>query len=69
MMNAAVDLSLSENKIVCEWLTSKEAAEYLGITPNALRIWVCRGKLKSYKLGRFLRFQISDLRCLLRVNT
>jgi len=64
----AVDLLISENRIDCEWLTSEEAAKYLGITPNALRIWVCRRKLKSYKLGRFLRFRISDLRSLLKVN-
>lgn len=69
MINNAIDLSLSENLIVCEWLTSKEAAQYLGITPNALRIWVCRGKLKSYKLGRFLRFRISDLKLLLKPNS
>lgn len=68
MINAAVDLSLFENEIVVEWLTSKEAARYLGLTPNALRIMVCRGKVKSYKLGSLLRFRISDLRYLLKVN-
>lgn len=69
MMTAANELLISENRIVCEWLTSKEAARYLGITPNALRIWVCRGKVKSYKLGRFLRFRITDLSVLLQANT
>lgn len=68
MMNAAEDLSLFENEIVVEWLTSKEAARYLGISPNALRIMVCRGRVKSYKLGSLLRFRISDLRCLLKAN-
>lgn len=64
----AVDPSISENEIVCEWLTSKDAARYLGTTPNAIRILVCRGKLKSYKLGTALRFRISDLTLLPKPN-
>lgn len=58
----------SENRIVCEWFTTKEAAAYLGVTANALRILVCRGKVNAFKLGRHLRFRISDLRLLLRPN-
>lgn len=57
-----------DNRITCEWMTSKEAARYLGISPNALRIWVCRGKVKSYKLGRFLRFHLKDIQSLLQPN-
>ena len=50
----------------CCWLNSREAAHYLSITPNALRILVCRGKVKAYKLGQRLRFELKDLRMLLR---
>ena len=52
----------SENQIQSEWFTAIEAAQYLGVSPNALRIMVFRGKLKAYKLGSRLRFYIDDLR-------
>ena len=57
---------LFENRILQKWLTTKEAAYYLGISPNALRIWVCREKVKAYKLGSKLRFRIEDLKYLLK---
>ena len=42
-------------------LTTKEAAALLGITPNALRIRVCRGKIEAEKLDNDLRFRISSV--------
>jgi excisionase family DNA binding protein len=56
----------SENRIVCEWLSSAQAASYLGISENALRIMVCRRQIKFSKLGRRLRFQVSDILLLLK---
>lgn len=50
------------------WLNTREAARYLSITPNALRILVCRGKVKAYKLGQRLRFELKDLKILLRAS-
>lgn len=47
------------------WLSTNQAAFYLGMTPNALRILVCRGKLKAHKLGRRLKFKLKDLKSLL----
>ena len=35
---------LFENQIVSEWMTTKEAATYLGISPNAVRILVVGGE-------------------------
>ena len=49
----------NEEKI--EWLSTKEAATYLRISPNALRIRVHRGEMRAYKLGHRLRFAIKDL--------
>ncbi|MFA6236272.1 MAG: helix-turn-helix domain-containing protein [Bacteriovorax sp.] len=43
------------------WLNTDEAAAYLSITPNALRILVHRARVKYYKLGRRLKFRRSDL--------
>jgi len=57
-----------DNRIVCEWLSTKEAALYLGVSSNALRIWVCRGKVRTYKLGNRLKFRVSDLKNLLKLK-
>jgi excisionase family DNA binding protein len=51
-----------ENRIAPEYVNTKSAAEFLGISENALRILVCRGKIPSHKFGRRLRFKISDLK-------
>lgn len=51
---------------VGEWLTSNEAARFLGISPNALRIMVCRGNVKFWKLNGRLRFRNDELVCLLQ---
>lgn len=50
-----------ENRIVCEWLSSAQAAAYLGISENALRIMVYRRQIPFSKFGRRLRFCVSDL--------
>lgn len=49
---------LFENLI---WLNSNEAAQYLRVSPKALRVWVCRGVIIPYKLGRLNRFKRKDL--------
>lgn len=55
-----------ENRRVGEWLSSADASQFLGISANALRILVCRGKVKYWKLGSRLRFHVRDLNVLLR---
>ena len=50
------------------WLDSKEAAEYLRKTANALRIMVYRNQIKVYKFGRRLRFKLSDCQCLVSLK-
>ncbi|MFP5386979.1 MAG: helix-turn-helix domain-containing protein [Bacteriovoracia bacterium] len=47
------------------WFNTKKASAYLGITPNALRILVHRGKIEAYKLGSHLRFAPTALQSLL----
>lgn len=44
-----------------KWITTKEAAKYLGISENALRIMVCRRQIVFYKFGRRLRFNVTDV--------
>jgi len=43
------------------WLTTPEAARFLKLSPNALRIAVHRGQVRAYKFGRRLRFRLSEL--------
>lgn len=59
---------LFENRVELEWLSTKQAADFLSISANALRIMVCRQQVKSYKLGRRLRFLKSDLLSLLKIK-
>lgn len=49
-----------EKIIGCEWLSTQQAAKYLSISENALRIMVHRGQIDSYRIGRRLRFKFSD---------
>jgi len=43
------------------WLTSKDAASYIGISPDALRKRVERGEIPYSKLGRRLWFNVHEL--------
>ena len=47
-----------------EWLSSKEAAQYLSVSENALRIMVHRRQIPVFRFGRRLRFRIDDIRAL-----
>ena len=42
-------------------LSTKEASGLLGVSENALRILVCRKRIKAYKLGNRLKFRHTDL--------
>ena len=63
-MSSKDDL-LFDKKIAVEWLSTEQAAEFLSLSPNALRILVFRGRVKAYKLGHRLRFRLLDLEALL----
>lgn len=63
--------NLKTNEIADEnekWLNTDEAAYYLNISSNALRILVHRARVKSYKLGSRLRFKKSDLFSVLQLK-
>ena len=63
--SAKTESLFSENRIVCEWLSSAQVAAFLAITENALRIMVYRRQIKFAKLGRRLRFHVKDVQALL----
>lgn len=54
-----------ENRIEREWLSTEEAAHYLRLSENALRIMVCRGQIPVGRFGRRLRFSVRDCRALI----
>ncbi len=56
---------LFENLI---WLNSNEAAEYLRISPENLRVMIYRGYIKPYKLRNRNRFKRSELDKLLETS-
>lgn len=51
-----------------QWLNVHEAAQYLRISPNALRILVHRARIRSFKLGRRLRFLQRDICAILQLK-
>lgn len=62
------DQKFFEKRIACEWLSTKEAAHFLSISENALRIMVHRNQVPTYKFGRRLRFRQQDCLALIQVK-
>ena len=44
-----------------EWLSTKEAARRLGITPRTLYRLIDEGQLPAYKFGRVIRLQQAEV--------
>lgn len=44
-----------------EWLSTKEAARRLGITPRTLYKLIDEGQLPAYKFGRVIRLQQAEV--------
>ena len=51
-------------------LTRKEAADFLGIQENTLAVWATnkRYQLPFYKVGRLVKYKISDLEKFIQEN-
>ena len=43
------------------WMSTKEAAEYLGITLRSLYRFIDEGSLPAYKFGRVIRLKAEDV--------
>ncbi len=59
------DESLIFDNFKSEWLTTPQAATYLGISEGALRNLTSVGRVPYCKLGRRNRYLVADLRALL----
>ena len=62
MMKTINQIEKSESlfEIANSWLSTNDVAKILSISPNAVSILVCRGRLPAYRLGRHLRFRKKD---------
>lgn len=56
---------LEPRSLTIEWLTTKQAAEYLCLSKGAFLNMVSNGQIPFYKLGRRNRYRLLDLRELL----
>ncbi len=43
------------------WMSSKEAAEYLGVSLQTLYRFIDNGSLPAYQMGRVIRLKYSDV--------
>ena len=43
------------------YISSKEAAKYLGIKYVTLRTWLRQGKIPGYQIGKLWRFKVSEI--------
>lgn len=64
MSKAGTGSMFFENQVKREWLSTREAAHFLSVSENALRILVHRGQVPVFKFGCRLRFKLSDCQAL-----
>jgi excisionase family DNA binding protein len=56
-------------KLSEDWLlTVQEAARYLAVSPSTLYGWAWQRRISFVKVGRALRFDLSDLQEFIRAN-
>lgn len=60
MSKTGIGTEFFENQVKREWLSTREAAHFLSLSENALRILVHRGQVPVFKFGCRLRFRLSD---------
>jgi excisionase family DNA binding protein len=59
-LKSPVSASVSKQQV--RWLSTAEAAQYLGVSVNTIRNYVGAGKLKVRRMGpRLLKFDMADL--------
>ena len=62
------DVFQLESSLKTEWLASKEAAIFLGVSEAQLRNLTSAGRIPYYKFGRLNRYKASELEDLIRKN-
>ena len=67
-INSTAVKEFFDNRIACEWLSTKEAAYFLSVSENALRIMVHRNQVQVFRFGRRLRFRLKDCQALFQMK-
>ncbi len=59
----STDASTSVSRFQSDLLSRREAAAYLGVTPETLAVWACtkRYQLAIVKIGRLAKYRKADL--------
>jgi excisionase family DNA binding protein len=60
-----VESQADPSSLKTEWLTTSQAADYLGISVGTLRNMTSNGKIPYYKFGKLNRYRLPELRELL----
>jgi len=71
-MNTQTELaSILKNRSSDPLLTPPEAAAYIGVSENTLSVWRCVGRyaIPFIKVGRLVRYRVSDLDAWLKSRT
>ena len=49
------------SEVDTKWLTLKQAAELVGVTPRTVQNWIKNGKIKGYQVVGRIRVKRSDV--------
>ena len=60
-LNASLNNGHEPAALGSEYLTKPEVAQLLRLTTRAIDTWMARGLLPYYKIGRTVRFRLSDI--------
>ncbi len=60
---------LFDNRISEKFLTADELAQHLRVSVNTIRKWRSQEKIPYHKLGRSVRFRVSDVLTKMRRTT
>lgn len=55
----------TDSSLKTEWLTTKEAAQFLKVSEQQMRNWSSNGFIVPHKLGKLNRYLVSELEDLL----
>lgn len=48
-------------------ITLPEAAEYLGLSVQTLRLWIDNGRIPAYRVGqKFIRVKVADIEAMIQ---
>jgi excisionase family DNA binding protein len=60
-MKGSEEATLGGMSTPIQWLSTADAAKYLGITPRTLYRFIDEGQIAGYRFGRVIRLKQSDV--------